>query len=59
MFAFVEVPLVAYAVAPRRTTAAVEGFNAWLSHNGQRVAVYVIAAVGLYSTLRGIARLFR
>jgi Sap-like sulfolipid-1-addressing protein len=58
MFAFVEVPLVAYAIAPRRTTAAVEGFNAWLSHNGQRVAVYVIAAVGLYSTLRGIARLF-
>ena len=57
MFAFVEVPIVAYLFAPERTTATVNEFNAWLSRNGRRLAVYVLAGVGLYLIVRGIIAL--
>ena len=59
MFAFVEVPIVAYLFAPERTTAEVNDFNAWLGRNGRRLAAYVLAGVGLYLTVRGIVELFR
>jgi hypothetical protein len=36
----------------------VNAFNAWLKRNGRRVAAYVLAEVGLYLTIRGIAELF-
>jgi hypothetical protein len=58
MFAFVEVPVVAYVFAPERTTVAVNNFNAWLKRNGHRVAAYVLAGVGLYLTIRGVVDLF-
>jgi hypothetical protein len=58
MFAFVEVPIVAYLIAPDRTTVAVNAFNAWLKRNGRRVAAYVLAGVGLYLTIRGVVDLF-
>ena len=48
MFAFVEIPIVAYLFAPARTITAVDNFNAWLGRNGRRVAVYVLAVVGAY-----------
>jgi hypothetical protein len=54
MFAFVEVPIIAYEFAPERTTVAVNAFNAWLKRNGRRVAAYVLAGVGLYLTIRGV-----
>ena len=59
MFAFVEVPLIAYLFAPERTTAKVDDFNAWLGRNGHRLAVYVIAAVGVYFTVKGVVEIFR
>jgi hypothetical protein len=59
MFAFVEVPIVAYLFAPERTTASMNDFNAWLGRNGRRLGIYVLAAVGLYLTVRGIVELFR
>ena len=34
MFAFVEIPIVAYLIAPERTTVAVNAFSAWLKRNG-------------------------
>jgi cytochrome c oxidase assembly factor CtaG len=58
MFAFIEVPIVAYLIAPERTTVAVNEFNAWLGRNGRRAAAYVLAGVGLYLTIRGIIQLF-
>lgn len=58
MFAFVEVPIVAYLFAPERTTTAANDFNAWLKRNGRRVAAYVLDGVGLYLTVRGIVGLF-
>ena len=57
MFAFVEVPIVAFVFAPERTTVAVNNFSDWLKRNGRRVAAYVLAAVGLYLTVRGILQL--
>jgi hypothetical protein len=57
MFAFVEVPIVAFLFAPERTTVAVNAFNAWLKRNGRRVAAYVLAGVGLYLTVRGVVDL--
>ena len=54
MFTFVEVPIVAYQFAPKRTTAAMNESQDWLARNKLRVAVYVIAVVGVYLVARGI-----
>jgi cytochrome c oxidase assembly factor CtaG len=59
MFAFVEVPIVAYLFVPERTTVAVNAFNDWLKRNGRRVGAYVLGAVGLYLTVRGIIQALR
>jgi hypothetical protein len=59
MFAFVEVPIIAYLFAPERTATSMNQFNEWLSRNGRRVGVYVLAVVGCYLLVRGIAALFR
>jgi hypothetical protein len=56
MFAFAEVPIVAYLFAPERTTARVNEFNSWLRRNSTRVAVYVLGAVGVYLLVRGIVQ---
>jgi len=58
MFAFVEVPIVAYLFAPERTTAAANDFNSWLKRNSRGVAAYVLGGVGLYLTIRGMIQLF-
>ena len=59
MFAFVEIPIVAYLFAPTRTITAVDNFNAWLGRNGRRVAADVLAVVGAYLVVRGIVQLLR
>ena len=54
MFVLIEVPLIAYIVAPARTAAGVDRFNTWLTHNGRRLAVAALYAVGAYLIVRGI-----
>ena len=54
MFAFAEVPIVAYLFAPERTTARVNDFNDWLGRNTTRVAIWVLVVVGIYLTVRGL-----
>jgi hypothetical protein len=54
MFALIEVPLVAYAVAPERTAIETARFNTWLDHNSRRVAAYVLCVVGAFLLVRGI-----
>ena len=49
-----EIPLVGYVFAPDRTVAAVEGFTAWLSRNGFKTAIYVIAGLGAFLVTRGV-----
>ena len=53
MFTFVEVPIVAYQFAPKRTAATMNEAEDWLALNKLRVAVYVIAVVGVYLLVRG------
>jgi hypothetical protein len=59
MFAFIEVPLVAFLFAPERTATMVTDTNAWIGRNGRRFAVYVIAGVGIYLLVRGVVELFQ
>ncbi len=54
MFAFIEVPILAYAVAPERTTDAISRFNAWLDRNGRLLATVVLAGAGVYLLVRGL-----
>jgi hypothetical protein len=56
MFAFAEVPIVAYLFAPERTTARVNEFNEWLRRNSTRVAVSVLVVVGIYLLVRGLVQ---
>ena len=57
MFAFAEVPIVAYLFAPERTIAAITRFNGWLTRNGRLAAAIALAVVGAYLTARGFVRL--
>jgi hypothetical protein len=54
MFTFVEVPIVGYLVAPKRTSAAVASFNAWLSRNLWTLAWSALAVLGTFELMRGI-----
>jgi hypothetical protein len=57
VFAFVEVPIVSFVVAPAWTEDHVTRFNTWLSENTRRVIVWALVAGGVYLTLRGIQQL--
>jgi hypothetical protein len=57
MFAFVEIPLVAYLVAPSRTALATARFNAWLDRNARRLAVWALTVAGIYLLASGIVEL--
>jgi hypothetical protein len=54
MFAFIEVPLVSYLVAPEWTPQATQRFNAWLDRNMRRVGIGALAGVGGYLVVKGI-----
>ncbi len=57
MFAFVEVPLLGYAVTPARTALLTKRFNAWLDRNANRLAVWALGIAGVYLIVRGILQL--
>ena len=57
MFAFIEVPLVAYLVAPARTAIETARFNAWLDRNWRRLAAYALVVLGVYLLVRGAVAL--
>jgi len=59
MFAFAEVPIVAYLFAPEQTTQRVGEFNDWVRQNTVRVAVYVLTVVGVYLLARGLIQTLR
>ena len=55
MFAFIEVPLVSYLVAPEWTGQATARFNAWLNRNGRKLAIGALGVFGIYLIVKGIA----
>ena len=57
MFAFIEVPLVAYVAAPARTQRETVRFNDWLDRNSRRLVIYAIAGFGALLIARGIVAL--
>lgn len=57
MFVLIEVPLVAYLVAPERAAAAVSRFNAWLHAKARQIGVVIAGGVGLYLLVRGVLAL--
>jgi hypothetical protein len=54
MFAFIELPLIGFAVAPEPTKRATASFNAWLDRNGHRLGIGALAVIGVYMIVRGI-----
>jgi Sap, sulfolipid-1-addressing protein len=58
MFAFIEVPLLGFAVVPDRATATTLQFNRWLDAHMNRLAVYVLGGLGVFLIARGILLLF-
>lgn len=58
MFAFIELPLIGFSVAPEQATAKAVAFNAWLDRNANRLATGVLVGLGVFLIVRGIAGLF-
>jgi Sap, sulfolipid-1-addressing protein len=57
MFAFVEIPLVGYMLAPKRTARETARFNDWLDRNGSNLGIGALALIGVYLIGRGILRI--
>jgi hypothetical protein len=57
MFALIEVPLIAYLVAPESAAGIVARFNAWIHANGRRIMEGVAVVFGTYVLVKGIVAL--
>jgi hypothetical protein len=57
MFAFIELPLIGYFVAPDRTADAAHRFHAWLMMSLHRFGVYGLGVGGVYLIVRGVLTL--
>jgi hypothetical protein len=53
MFAFIEIPLVSYLVAPEWTGETTKRFNSWLDRNTKRVGIGALGGVGAYLVVKG------
>jgi hypothetical protein len=49
-----EIPLVGYVLAPERTVVAVQDFRGWLTKNGLKAGIYVLAGLGALLIVRGV-----
>jgi hypothetical protein len=54
MLVLLEVPLIAFAVAPEWTPVAIESFKGWIARHGARVVTFALTAIGVAFILRGI-----
>ena len=54
MLVLLELPLIAFAVAPERTPIAIESFKAWLARHGARALTIALTVIGAALILRGI-----
>lgn len=54
VFILIELPLIGSILAPRRAAERTVRFNAWLSGNWYRLAVYALAVGGAYLMAKGI-----
>ena len=54
MFIPVELPLVAFVAAPRRTARAVDSFNVWFARNWRKLAWWALLVFGTFEIVRGL-----
>ena len=52
-----EIPLVGYLLTPERTVVAVQDFRGWLTKNGLKAGIYVLAGLGALLIVRGVIEL--
>ena len=57
MFAWAEIPLVGYGVAPERTEALITRIHDWLGSHTRQIAIGICAVAALYLTIKGVAGL--
>lgn len=57
MFTLIEVPLVAYLLAPDRAAASVERMNAWIHSHARQLGAGVAGVFGAYLVVKGVAAL--
>jgi hypothetical protein len=57
MFTLIEVPLVAYLVAPEKAAAIVARFNQWIHSHLRQLATGVAGVLGIYLFVRGVVAL--
>jgi Sap, sulfolipid-1-addressing protein len=57
MLLLLEIPLLAYILAPERTPIAIERFKGWLARSGARVAVIVATVLGVALIVKGVVGL--
>jgi hypothetical protein len=55
-FAFTEVALVSYLLAPAQTQAVVVPLHRWIRARRRRIFVFILAVVGLWMVAKGIGR---
>lgn len=55
--AFLEAPLIGYAISPERTQRAVDGFRRWLSERGRIAGARVAIVIGILLLVRGTLEL--
>lgn len=57
MFAWAEIPLIGYGIAPERTEALIHRIHDWLGSHTRQIALTLCAAAGAYLTIKGAAGL--
>jgi hypothetical protein len=57
MLALLELPMIAFAVAPERTPATIDRAKAWAGVNGRRYAVLGLEIIGALLLLKGLVEL--
>jgi hypothetical protein len=53
----IEIPIVLYIAAPGWTIPKLEALNGWLDRNGRTLLVYVLAVLGVWQIVDGLAGL--
>ncbi|HEY7267510.1 MAG TPA: GAP family protein, partial [Solirubrobacterales bacterium] len=57
MFAWAEIPLIGYGVAPERTEALIKRVHDWLGAHTRRIAIGICLVAAAYLTIKGAAGL--
>ena len=53
----IEIPIVAFEIAPRRTPAAIEHAKAWAGKHGRTYGAWALAVIAAWLVIRGIVEL--